>query len=84
MSWLKSGHHAVGFFPSGGSYSICKTTQEYTLDTESVTTVLIINCLVLYQKTKGWWAPCRVLLSSKLTNNSGNENVNYIIFSYII
>lgn len=33
-SRLQPGHHAV---PSAGSYSICKTAQECTSDTKSVT-----------------------------------------------
>ena len=37
MSWLWSGHHAVSFCRSGGSYNIWKTTQECASDTESVT-----------------------------------------------
>ena len=37
MSWLQSGHQVVCLFPSGGSYSICKTSQECASDTESVT-----------------------------------------------
>ena len=37
MSWLQSGHHAVSFSLSGGSYSICKTTKECASDTESLT-----------------------------------------------
>ena len=36
MPWLRSGQHAVSVCPSGGSYSIWKTTQECASDTESV------------------------------------------------
>ena len=47
MSQLQSGHHAVSSFPSGGSYGICKTTQECASDMEGFrdSLVLIINCL---------------------------------------
>lgn len=37
ISWLPSGPQKVWLFPSGDSYSICKTTQEQASAAESVT-----------------------------------------------
>ena len=67
---------------------MCKTALECVSDTESVTIVLVINCLVLYPETKeiggGGGMCCQILLNFNFTNHSRNENVNYTISSYII
>lgn len=67
---------------------MCKTALECVSDTESVTIVVVINCLVLYSETKeiggGGGMCCRILLNFNFTNHSRNENVNYTISSYII
>ena len=78
----------LAFSPSGGSYSMCKTALQCVSDTESVTIILVINCLVLYPETKeiggGGGMGCRIPLNFSLTNNSRKENVNCTISSYIV
>ena len=47
MLWLQSVIMKLAF-PSGGSYYICKVTQEIASDTEPDSIVLIINCCNLF------------------------------------
>lgn len=67
-SSLGQGYNLVitQFFPSGPSYSICKTIQERASDTLSVTIVLIINCFFVLSWGRGWGGACRVLLGSSV------------------
>ena len=56
----------LGFFPSVGSYSICKTTQEHASDTGSVT--LLSSSVTAWFGTgrgvRDGWGHCRVLIDS--------------------
>ena len=60
-------------FPSGGSYSICKTTQECASDTERFCdfNVLIISCLSLLLRDSGRPGTLQLLYKQEAGDTEG-------------